>query len=102
MITVVNFNEVAPGKLSEAVDFSKRAASHRKNVYSQDSKVMRPTTGKQSMLVWVNTFDSYAKREEILEKEKENSEWKALMKELHDNEYFMPNAMVSYIYEILE
>ena len=102
MITVVNIGTISPGKGSQAVDFTKRAAeANNKALPGINSSVMRPTTGNTTRLMLVNTFESHGQREQFLKDQRNNPEWQAISKEMAENEYFVPGTMERYIYDIL-
>jgi hypothetical protein len=76
------------GKDEGALDFLKRVAAYYDKALGLKSGVWRPATGPGRRLVFSNTFESYAAREQLHKKRDNDAAWKELLKEMREKDYF--------------
>ena len=103
MIIVVHRVTESPGKRSEAEDFFKRFDSWlKKQTGVEDSITFRPLQGPKNRIMRSTRFSSLAAFGEYRKKRAEDPEFQALMKELGEKEYIVPNTLERYVHEVVE
>ena len=104
MIIVVWKAKISPGYRSETEDLWKRWISYDiKQPEVEDIFVIRPLQGLlYSKVMAAGRFSSLEGLENFNRRAWEDPEWKAHYKEWMEKDYFNPESMEQYIYEVIE
>ena len=101
MIDVVIRNNVAPGKLPQALEWAKKLIAYTKEAgFLEEATILRPVTGESYGFSFVLPFASMAEFEERRKKWTTDSGWLKVLREGHDSGWHL--GIRRNIYEVVE
>lgn len=101
MILILQW-DIASGKREAAKDWCHRNAAYRKKQPEvEDTLVMMPLHGPVYRISVVSKLSSLTAWDEFKKHHDADPEFKAILKEQQDNEYFVPGSLKRILYEVV-